>query len=554
MRKGLSIFLRGILFGFVSTSIPGISSATIAVLVGIYQLMINSISDVFTNFKKSFKILFFLILGFLLGAILGTIIFVLFFQVYPVVLVLLVIGILLGGLPQMLKNLKPGLKYPSCWVTLIITILISNICVFVLPIGTSIDFMNMISMDYILLFLTGILTSITIAIPGVDYAILLLALGYYHPLIQTVMGLIFFQNVLHNLGILIIYGVGYLVGLLIFSKLMKFLTTHYQKQTAFAGFAYVLIAPFLLVKTCVNNNQSFDFNYWQVGLGLMLGFVGFIFIFFLPKILKHVEAEDETKLLADSISSSNEMYSRRIMKMPPRVSKVIFNNIHVAISMVLNFKRFGNPKKYSMQKRSEVFVKYIDIFHKLAKVDIVSSGLDKLPKDLGACCFMGNHQGMDDPLVISTVLRDYPASFLANSERGSNFVVDAVYNLVEAERIDVFNIRKQYQTYANVSEGIIKGRRYIIFPEAWYSDNKNTLLEFHSPCFVPVLKTKCPIIPFCLYDSWKVFEDQGNERLKVECHILDPIYYEEYQNLNKKELANLVKMRIQAKLDELNAR
>ena len=45
----------------------------------------------------------------------------------------------------------------------------------------------------------------------------------------------------------------------------------------------------------------------------------------------------------------------------------------------------------------------------------------------------------------------------------SNFVVDAVYNLVEAERIDVFNIRKQYQTYANVSEGIIKGRRYIFF-------------------------------------------------------------------------------------------
>jgi putative membrane protein len=117
-------------------------------------------------------------------------------------------------------------------------------------------------MDYILLFLTGILTSITIAIPGVDYAILLLALGYYHPLIQTIMGLIFFQNVLHNLGILIIYGVGYLVGLLIFSKFMKFLINRYQKQTAFAGFAYVLIAPFLLVQTCVNNNRNFDFNYW----------------------------------------------------------------------------------------------------------------------------------------------------------------------------------------------------------------------------------------------------------------------------------------------------
>ena len=47
------------------------------------------------------------------------------------------------------------------------------------------DIKERIIMAYILLFLTGILTSITIAIPGVDYAILLLVLGYYHPLIQT---------------------------------------------------------------------------------------------------------------------------------------------------------------------------------------------------------------------------------------------------------------------------------------------------------------------------------------------------------------------------------
>lgn len=554
MNKKLSIFFRGTIIGFVSTAIPGINSATVSVLLGIYQMMINSISDVFTDFKKSFKILFYLLLGFLLGAFCGALSFETFYHKYPIVIVMLVIGLLLGGLPKMLKSLKSGLKSFSCWLTLILTIFITNLCVFVFPTGTSIDFANMISFDYILLFFAGFLTSVTIAIPGIDYAILLLTLGYYHPLLKTIAELGMLQNVLHNVGIIIIYGVGYLLGLLIFAHAMKILTQKFQKQTAFASFAYILAAPFCIVKTCVSSNTNFNYNILQVGLGLFLGLIGFTFVFFLPKILGHIEKEEDEKFVVGSISESSEMYSRRIMKMPQRVAKVIFHNMHILLRMIFSFKRYGNVKKYSADKRHRILVKYINIFHNLAKVEVVSSGLDKLPKDLGAACFMGNHQGMDDPLIIMSVLKDYPAAFLANSERASNFLVDAVCDLCDSEKIDVYNIRSQLETYNRMEDKLCQGTRYVIFPEAWYSDNKNTLLEFHTPCFVPAMKTQSPIIPFCLYDSWKVFEDQGKDLLVVECHILDPIFYDEYHTLSKKELAVLVKSRIQGKLNELNAR
>ena len=112
--------------------------------------------------------------------------------------------------------------------------------------------------------------------------------------------------------------------------------------------------------------------------------------------------------------------------------------------------------------------------------------------------------------------------------------------------------RKRKDLFA-MKNDILKGQRFIIFPEAGYKDNKNALQDFHTPAFSLAIKTKCPIIPFCLYDSWKAYNKDyaGYYKLQFQCHILPPIYYDEYKDLNKRELAALVKSRIQNKLDEI---
>jgi 1-acyl-sn-glycerol-3-phosphate acyltransferase len=60
-------------------------------------------------------------------------------------------------------------------------------------------------------------------------------------------------------------------------------------------------------------------------------------------------------------------------------------------------------------------------------------------------------------------------------------------------------------------------------------------------------------VPFCLYDSWRVFEDPSKKTVHVGVHFLQPIRAEEYKGLNRKALSALTQSRIQEKLDELTS-
>ena len=46
------IFLQGVLLGLVSIGIPGFSASTIAIIIGVYVLLVESIAGFFSNIKK----------------------------------------------------------------------------------------------------------------------------------------------------------------------------------------------------------------------------------------------------------------------------------------------------------------------------------------------------------------------------------------------------------------------------------------------------------------------------------------------------------------------
>ena len=65
------------------------------------------------------------------------------------------------------------------------------------------------------------------------------------------------------------------------------------------------------------------------------------------------------------------------------------------------------------------------------------------------------------------------------------------------------------------------------------------------------LKTKAPIVPVALIDSYKVFNSFCLGPVTTQVHYLKPILYDEYGGLKTHEIADLVKVRIQEKLDEV---
>lgn len=61
-------------------------------------------------------------------------------------------------------------------------------------------------------------------------------------------------------------------------------------------------------------------------------------------------------------------------------------------------------------------------------------------------------------------------------------------------------------------------------------------------------KTKCPVIPIAIIDSYKVLDQKGSKRVAVQVHYLPPIYYEEYQGLSASQLSEMVRARIEERV------
>lgn len=242
-------------------------------------------------------------------------------------------------------------------------------------------------------------------------------------------------------------------------------------------------------------------------------------------------------------------------KLSKRIKLVIFKNAFWILRQKHYMDKIEKENKLNLDERFAYAQKVLKRYHDSAKIQVISTGLEQLPADLKGCLFYGNHQGAEDCPAILSTLKDFTTSYLIDKVQEKNKYMKYVLDLLKAKALDMTDLKAQLQTYQEMAEEIVsENRRFIIFPEAGYLDNKNSLLEFHTPCFMPAIKSHCPVIPFCLYDSWKVFEDTTLKPLTVECHILKPIYYEEYKGMTKQDLAKLVKDRIQEKLDELNAR
>ena len=89
-----------------------------------------------------------------------------------------------------------------------------------------------------------------------------------------------------------------------------------------------------------------------------------------------------------------------------------------------------------------------------------------------------------------------------------------------------------------------KGRNYLIFPEGTRSKDGNNVGEFKGGSFKPAVKTKCPIVPIALIDSFKPFDTNSIQPVEVQVHFLEPLYYEEYKDMKTTEIAEEVRRRI----------
>lgn len=250
--------LCGILIG-IANIIPGVSGGTMAVSMGIYDKIIGSITNLFKQFKKSVITLFPYAIG-MVAAIIGLSYFIeTFFENYPLQTSSLFVGLILGGVPILIKKVKnpsaggKSRRFDVLDMVLFLAFFALIILLQVFGSGKEAKITLTVSVFQMLkLFIIGVIASATMVIPGVSGSMVLLILGYYNPIIETINSTIRalspfdFNTILHNFGILIPFGIGVLVGIFAIAKIIEFLLSRYEKRTYYAILGLVTASPFAI--------------------------------------------------------------------------------------------------------------------------------------------------------------------------------------------------------------------------------------------------------------------------------------------------------------------
>lgn len=176
-------------------------------------------------------------------------------------------------------------------------------------------------------------------------------------------------------------------------------------------------------------------------------------------------------------------------------------------------------------------------------LDFECHGVENIPKENGFLMY-GNHQGMFDIVAIGATCPN-PLGAVLKKELAEVPFVKQVKECTNSFCMDRENLRQSMTVISNVIKEVKNGRNYLIFPEGTRSRNGNEMLEFHSGSFKCATKTKCPIVPVAFVNSFKVLDEKGWKPVNVQIHYLEPIFYEEYQDLNTTELAAMVHDRIE---------
>ncbi len=223
---------------------------------------------------------------------------------------------------------------------------------------------------------------------------------------------------------------------------------------------------------------------------------------------------------------------------------------YFVVHMLLKYRKYMNhPEKYNREDKYRLAQHIMDHMRRRGRTKTEVFGLDNLPNDTGYIIYP-NHQGKYDALGIM-LYHDEPMGVLMEKKQSEKIVAKQVIDLVEGKRLDFDDPRQQLRVLNEIGHEVAAGRKYLIFPEGKWGDNKNKLQKFNSGCFRCSIASKTPIVPCVLVDSYKALNGNSLKKCTTQIHYLTPIPYEEYKDLKKTEISELVKSRIQTKLDEI---
>ncbi len=267
--KNIILMIKGVVIALANI-IPGVSGGTLMITLGVYEQIIDIISHPFKNLKNNWKFILFIGIGVVAGVLGFSKLISYCLDKFPLATPLFFIGLILGGLPLLFRKgkVKENIK-------------VSNILIFLITFGIVLLFTFLKSGDsvvtvttdvkgIVLLFLVGMVAASSMIIPGISGSFMLMLLGYYKPIIDTVSNLTKFNNLWDNLKILIPFGFGLVFGIVLVAKLIEYLLKKYEVKTYFGVIGFVLASIIAIIVPLF----KVSFNVVELIVGIILLVLG----------------------------------------------------------------------------------------------------------------------------------------------------------------------------------------------------------------------------------------------------------------------------------------
>lgn len=243
--------LKGAVIG-IANIIPGVSGGTMAVSMGIYDTLIHVLTHLFKELKKSILTLLPIVIGAGLGIVVLSALIEKMLDAAPAQTNLLFIGLILGGLPAITAKVK-GSKINAGHIVILI--------LFFAAVTVSAAFGSAEGKAAVLspglwpvvkLFGVGVVASATMVIPGVSGSMILMLIGYYNPIIETINSFIKslldgnLQGLADGMMILVPFGLGVVIGIFVIAKLIEIVFEKFPLYAYWAIIGLIVASPFAI--------------------------------------------------------------------------------------------------------------------------------------------------------------------------------------------------------------------------------------------------------------------------------------------------------------------
>ena len=225
----LSRLLKGLLIGAGAIA-PGVSGGALAVIFGLYDKMTFFIANFTYKFKENVKFFIPVGIGGVLGVLLFSRIIELLFTYHETAVRYAFIGLMSGTIPSVVREAnKKGFKQ-SYLIPLIITFALTLMLTYLEE--SAVSFNNLSDPSTFNVIIYGLIIGFGTIIPGISASIILMYIGAYEFVITAISNL----SVMYGFYM----GIGFVISILLFSKLISMLFKKFYGVTFYAILGLVL--------------------------------------------------------------------------------------------------------------------------------------------------------------------------------------------------------------------------------------------------------------------------------------------------------------------------